>query len=224
VTLRRLVMWRHGETDYNADRRMQGQLDSMLTPLGLAQARRAAPVLAGFAPQLLVTSDLRRASDTAAVLAEHLGLPMATDKRLRETHLGQWQGLTHAEVDARWPGARMIWRTDPEWAPPGGETRVEVAARAGAVVAELDAGTAETAVLCVHGGVIAGLSASLLGLPVRYWPLFLRVGNCRWTVLERPRPARVADAAGGAGGGPGAAGVPVDRMWRLVTYNTGLFE
>lgn len=217
MTLHRLVLWRHGETDYNADRRMQGQLDSRLTPLGLAQARRATPVLARFAPQVLVTSDLRRASDTAAVLAGRLALPMATDKRLRETHLGQWQGLTHTEVDARWPGARIVWRADPEWAPPGGETRVEVAARAGAVVAELDAGTAETAVLCVHGGVIAGLSASLLGLPVRYWPLFLRVGNCRWTVLERPRPA-------GATGAGAAAGPPVDRPWRLVTYNAGLFE
>jgi glucosyl-3-phosphoglycerate phosphatase len=205
VTLRRLVMWRHGETDYNADRRMQGQLDSALTPLGLDQARRAAPVLAAFDPQALLTSDLRRASDTAAVLADYTGLPAATDKRLRETHLGQWQGLTHDEVDARWPGGRLTWRLDPEWAPPGGETRVEVAARAMAVVSELDAGHVDTAVLCAHGGLIASLSASLLDLPVANWASFGGIGNCRWTVLERLYPS-------------------AEQPWRLVTYNAGLLE
>lgn len=205
MTLRRLVLWRHGETDYNADRRMQGQLDSVLTPLGLEQARRAAPLIAGFEPQVLLTSDLRRASDTAALLAELTGLVPNVDKRLRETHLGQWQGLTHAEVDAAWPGARLTWRIDPSWAPPGGETRVEVAARALAVVAELDAGNVETAVLCAHGGLIASLSASLLGLPVANWSSFGGIGNCRWVVLERP-VARL------------------DMPWRLVTYNAGLPE
>ena len=205
MTLRRLVMWRHGETDYNADRRMQGQLDSVLTPLGLDQARRAAPVLAAFAPQVLLTSDLRRASDTAAVLAEYTGLVAATDKRLRETHLGQWQGLTHAEVDAAWPGARFSWRLDPEWAPPGGETRVEVATRAQAVVSELDARDVETALLCAHGGLIASLAASLLDLPVANWASFGGIGNCRWTVLERPRPQP-------------------ELPWRLLTYNAGLLE
>ena len=205
MTLRRLVMWRHGETDYNADHRMQGQLDSVLTPLGLDQARRAAPVLAAFHPQLLLTSDLRRASDTAAVLADYTGLVAATDKRLRETHLGQWQGLTHSEVDSTWPGARLSWRLDPEWAPPGGETRVEVAARALAVVTELDAGDVETAVLCAHGGVIASLSASLLQLPVANWVSFGGIGNCRWTVLQRP----TSDAA---------------LPWRLLMYNAGLLE
>lgn len=212
MTLRRLVMWRHGETAYNAGRRMQGQLDAMLTPLGLAQARRAVPLLAGFGPQALLTSDLRRASDTAAVLSEHTGLPLVSDKRLRETHLGLWQGLTHAEVDERWPGARLTWRTDPTWAPPGGETRIEVAARAVAVVAELDASGAETVVLCVHGGVIAGTTASLLRLPVVNWSSFGGIGNCRWTVLERPRPADY--------GQTGIVVVP----WRLVTYNAGLLE
>jgi broad specificity phosphatase PhoE len=211
VTLHRLVLWRHGETDYNADRRMQGQLDSTLTPVGLDQARRAAPVLAAFEPQALITSDLRRASDTAAVLAEYTGLVAGTDKRLRETHLGQWQGYTHAEVDARWPGARQTWRLDPEWAPPGGETRVEVAARGVAVVADLDAGQAGTVVLCAHGGLIASVSARLLDLPLRNWSSLAGIGNCRWTVLERPAP-------------PGSPTVSPDLPWRLTTYNAGLLE
>jgi glucosyl-3-phosphoglycerate phosphatase len=205
VTLRRLVLWRHGETDYNAGRRMQGQLDSTLTPVGIEQARRAARVIAGFGPQVLLTSDLRRASDTAAVLAEHTGLVPGIDKRLRETHLGHWQGLTHAEVDAAWPGARLTWRLNPEWAPLGGETRVEVATRARAVVDELDEKDVETAVLCAHGGLIGSLSASLLNLPVANWSSFGAIGNCRWTVLGRLRRA-------------------AELPWRLLTYNAGLLE
>lgn len=203
MTLRRLVLWRHGETDYNAERRMQGQLDSMLTPLGIEQAKRTAPVLAAYQPQLLLTSDLRRSEDTAAALVAATGLVATTDARLRETHLGQWQGLSHDEVDLRWPGARQAWWRDPRWAPPGGESRVQVAARARVVVTELDAGDIERVVLCAHGGLITSLVASLLGLPLDNWPSFGGVGNCCWCVLERPLP---------------------DAPWRLMAYNAGLPE
>ncbi|MGH3478041.1 MAG: histidine phosphatase family protein, partial [Nocardioidaceae bacterium] len=88
MTLQRLVLWRHGETDYNAALRMQGQLDSQLTATGLGQARRAARPLAEQKPEVLVTSDLSRAGDTAAVLAVETGIVLRVDKRLRETHLG----------------------------------------------------------------------------------------------------------------------------------------
>lgn len=210
MTLGRLVLWRHGETDWNADRRMQGQLDSELTETGLTQARRAAPVVAALGPQLLLTSDLRRASDTAAVLAEHTGLQAQTDKRLRETHLGEWQGLTHDDVDIRWPGGRATWRRDAEWAPPGGETRVEVAARARQVVAELDTlHDVQIAVLCAHGGLIASLVASLLGLPVDRWPTLGGIGNCHWAVLDRlVWPDAPCE----------------DPPWRLFSFNAGIVE
>jgi broad specificity phosphatase PhoE len=197
VTLQRLVLWRHGETDYNAALRMQGQLDSQLTAKGLGQARRAAPILAALQPTVLLTSDLSRAADTVAVLAAETGLPLWVDKRLRETHLGQWQGLTHAEVEARRPGSIQTWRGNPEWAPPAGETRVEVARRAAQVVAELDVAGPETAVLCTHGGLISGLTPLLLGLPVSTWPVFGGISNCHWTVLTRR-----------------------DDIWRLEAYNT----
>lgn len=197
MTLRRLVLWRHGQTDYNADLRMQGQLDSQLTATGRDQVQQAAELLTGLRPDLLVTSDLSRAADTAAVLAERTGLQPQVDKRLRETNLGDWEGLTHAEVEAGWPGAFERWRSDPECAPPGGETRVAVANRAAQVVGELDAGTAQVVVLCTHGGLIAGLTASILGLPLANWSMFRGVRNCHWTVLSR-RP----------------------DGWRLEAYNT----
>ena len=112
MRVRRLVMLRHGQTEYNAGSRMQGQLNSELTDLGRAQAVAAAEVLAKRQPLLIVSSDLHRAYDTAVSLGERTGLPVQIDTRLRETHLGDWQGLTHVEVDAASPGARLAWRDD----------------------------------------------------------------------------------------------------------------
>lgn len=202
MTLQRLVLLRHGETDFNATGRMQGHLDSELTANGFAQARASVPAVRAFHPDVLLSSDLRRATDTAAIIAEGTGLAPRVDKRLRETRLGEWQGLNIAQVDAGWPGARRTWQNDPTWTPPGGEARVEVAARAAEVIAELDVEFDGTALLCAHGGLITALTARLLTLPVANWPLLGGVGNCHWNVLSR-RP-------GGAG------------QWRLNAYNAGV--
>src|ERR1700747_2039084 len=105
-------MWRHGETDFNAGSRMQGQLDSAPTELGRAQAVAAAEVLGKLQPLLIVSSDLHRAYDTAVKLGERTGLPVRVDPRLRETHLGDWTGLTHAQIDAQPPRARPAWADD----------------------------------------------------------------------------------------------------------------
>lgn len=193
MRVRRLVMLRHGQTDFNAGSRMQGQLDSALTELGRAQAVAAAEVLGKLPPLLIVSSDLHRAYDTAVTLGERTGLTVRVDPRLRETHLGDWQGLTHTEVDAQAPGARLAWRDDARWAPHGGESRVDVAARSVPVVAELVAGEPEwgdpdgsdrPVVLVAHGGLIAALSAALLRLPVDNWPVLGGMGNASWVQLS----------------------------------------
>ncbi len=114
MTVRRLVMLRHGQTEFNFGSRMQGQLDTELTELGRAQAVAAAEALAKHQPLLIVSSDLRRAYDTAVALQERTGLRVRADDRLRETHLGDWQGMTHTEIDAKAPGARLAWRDDAE--------------------------------------------------------------------------------------------------------------
>ena len=129
MSVRRLVLLRHGQTEWNAGSRMQGQLDTDLTELGREQAGAAAEVLAKRQPLVIVSSDLRRALDTATALGERSGVHVAVDERLRETHLGDWQGLTHLEVDDAAPGARLAWRDDARWAPHGGESRVDVADR-----------------------------------------------------------------------------------------------
>ena len=192
MRIRRLVMLRHGQTEYNAGSRMQGQLDTELSELGREQAVAAAEVLAKRQPLVIVSSDLQRALDTAVALGERAGQPVLVDTRLRETHLGDWQGMTHLEVDAAAPGARLAWRDNARWAPHGGESRVDVAARSLPVVAELVAEQTEwgrdeperPVVLVAHGGLIAALTAQLLGLPVDNWPVLGGMGNASWAQLS----------------------------------------
>ncbi|MEW5810112.1 MAG: glucosyl-3-phosphoglycerate phosphatase [Actinomycetota bacterium] len=191
MTVRKLVMLRHGQTEYNAGSRMQGQLDTDLSDLGREQATAAAEALAKRQPLLIVSSDLRRALDTAVALGDQCGLPVTVDARLRETHLGDWQGMTHLEVDDVAPGARLAWRDDARWAPHGGESRVDVADRSLPLVRELVTGQPEwgadgserPVVLVAHGGLIAALTAALLGLPVDNWPVLGGMGNASWVQL-----------------------------------------
>jgi broad specificity phosphatase PhoE len=212
MRIRRLVMLRHGQTEYNAGSRMQGQLDTELSDLGREQAAAAAEVLAKRQPLTIVSSDLRRALDTAVSLGERSGLPVLVDTRLRETHLGDWQGLTHLEVDAAAPGARLAWRENARWAPHGGESRVDVAGRSMPLVAELIAEQNEwgvdepdrPVVLVAHGGLIAALTAALLGLPVDNWPVLGGMGNASWVQLS---------------GHSETDAVPEDIRWRLDVWN-----
>jgi probable phosphoglycerate mutase len=210
MTTRLLVMLRHGQTEFNADTRMQGQLDTQLSELGRAQAVAAAEVLGKRQPLLIVSSDLQRAYDTAVVLGERTGLPVRVDTRLRETHLGDWQGMTHAQIDAEVPGARLAWREDASWSPHGGESRVDVAARSVPVIVELvaaepDWGSDDRPVVVVaHGGLIAALTAALLRLPVDNWPALGGMGNASWTQLS----------------GHSADDADFDRVsWRLDVWN-----
>ncbi|WBP92347.1 histidine phosphatase family protein [Mycolicibacterium neoaurum] len=208
MTVRRLVLLRHGQTEWNAGSRMQGQLDTDLTDLGRNQAAAAAEVLAKRQPVAIVSSDLRRALDTATALGDRAGVPVRVDQRLRETHLGDWQGLTHIEVDERAPGARLAWRDDARWAPHGGESRVDVAARSVPLVDELLVaesdwgadGSDRPVVLVAHGGLIAALTGALLYLPVDHWPVLGGMGNASWAQLS---------------------GHPVDGRltWRLDVWN-----
>ena len=214
--VRRLVMLRHGQTEYNAGSRMQGQLDTELSDLGRHQSVAAAEVLAKRQPLAIVSSDLRRALDTAVVLGDRVAMPVVADVRLRETHLGQWQGLTHHEVDTIAPGARMAWRNDSRWGPPGGESRVDVAARSRPLVDELiaehttwgldQAGDQadRPVVLVAHGGLIAALTAALLGLPVDNWPILGGMGNASWVQLS---------------GHSSAHAPPRGVRWRLDVWN-----
>lgn len=199
MTLERLHLMRHGETDWNVELRMQGHRDIPLNAAGRAQAAAAVPIVTALRPDIVVASDLRRASETAAEIARALRVPSTIDRRLRETRLGEWEGLTRTEVESRWPALWETWRhRGAQFAPPGGESRVEVASRAATVVDELDSGSHNSALLVTHGGLIVGLTGRLLGLGAESWGVLVGVANCHWVTLHR-----------------------VAGHWRLHTYNGG---
>jgi probable phosphoglycerate mutase len=202
---RRIVVWRHGQTAWNFDGRFQGQSDIELDATGIEQAGQAAQTLAALGPAAIVSSDLKRARDTADALAKLTGLPVALDERLRETYLGSWQGKTRAEVEVAFPGEAAAWLAGGLERRGGGEHMTEVADRA--VAAVIDAVSLlpprSTLVAVTHGGAGRVLLAQLMGLPPEQWKVLGGLSNCCWSVVsERP----------GGDAGP---------RWVLVEHNAG---
>lgn len=136
----RLILIRHGETDWNVEGRYQGQADPPLNARGEVQAQALAERLTadGVRPVGIYASPLRRAWRTAEVLAQRLGVPLWAEPRLQEIHLGAWQGVLAKDIARRWPDLFQRWQTEP-WAvrPPGGETMAEVQARVHAAVDDI---------------------------------------------------------------------------------------
>jgi len=153
----RLLLVRHGESTWNAERRWQGHADAPLTEAGIAQARESARVLAGETLDALLASDLRRAFDTARILGDPHSLAPRVDARLRELDVGVWNGLRREEIAARWPGALAAFDAGDPDAPAGGaETRRQLAARVHAALDDLArAHTGGTVLVVAHGGVLA---------------------------------------------------------------------
>lgn len=189
MTVRRVVLWRHGRTAWNALRRAQGQLDVEMDDVGRSQAREAAARLASLRPVAIVSSDLARAAATAAELTEATGLQAAHDPALREIDIGAWQGLTMDQYAERFPDEYRRWRAGEDVRRGGGETYAEVAERVSAaierVVADLAAG--ETVVLVSHGVAIRVGVCRFLGVPADRWHAFGGLSNCAWVVLEEAR-------------------------------------
>lgn len=183
-----VVLWRHGQTTWNAEGRFQGQTDVPLDDLGRAQARAAAGLLARLEPSLLVSSDLARARTTAEALAEVTGLPVELDPDLRETNGGVFQGLTGAQIRERHPQDWAAWVSgDPHHRPPSGESRTDVAARMLAAVLRA-AGRVSgdgLVVLATHGGAARLAVAQLIGLPLERVGSLGVISNTAWTMLER---------------------------------------
>jgi broad specificity phosphatase PhoE len=186
---KRIVVWRHGRTASNFAGRFQGQQDVPLDEVGVGQAAAAARVLAALEPAAIVSSDLCRASATAAALAALTGLEVAEDRGLRETDLGSWSGLTRAEVEERFPGEAEAWLRGAVERRGGGENMAEVAARCvAATEAALDKlAHGATLVVVTHGGSGRVLIASLVGLPPEHWRALGGLSNCCWSVVTEGR-------------------------------------
>jgi probable phosphoglycerate mutase len=198
MTGTRIILWRHGNTDWNASHRVQGQTDVPLNDLGRRQAKEAAARLASLRPDLLISSDLQRAARTADALAELTGLRPERDVRLRERYFGDWQTLTTPEIKERFPESRARWEAaDPD---PGDgiEPLFELTKRVGEVIREVaERMPGRLVVLTSHGGSIKYGVAALLGWPEEILPTIAAVGNCHWVEIRQDDR----------------------RGWRLASYN-----
>lgn len=152
----RVIAVRHGETAWNVDARIQGQLDIPLNDTGRWQAAQLAAAVAHEPLAAVYASDLERAHATARSLAQARGLPVVADTGLRERAFGSFEGRTFAEIDAQWPDDARRWRhRDPHYGPPGGERLIDFYERCVAAAARLAAAHAgQTIALVTHGGVL----------------------------------------------------------------------
>jgi probable phosphoglycerate mutase len=180
----RLILWRHGRTTFNATGRVQGQLDVGLDEVGVAQAADAAVRVADRQPTQIISSDLQRATMTAAPLAELTGLPVQLDPRLRERYFGPWQGLTGVELRERYPDDFGRWLTE-EIVNPEIETIDDMAKRVSAGLRDAVEQASEDAVVVIvtHGGSARVGCGSLLRWPQSAWPTLAGLHNCHRTEL-----------------------------------------
>ncbi|QGN31691.1 histidine phosphatase family protein [Microlunatus sp. Gsoil 973] len=185
MTARRVVVWRHGRTSWNATGRYQGQADIPLDGLGRRQAAAAAGVIKELKPSAIFSSDLSRATQTARALADVTGLEISLDPRLREINVGSWEGLTveeAAEADPELVAA--VAAGEDVRRSPSGETTSEVADRASAAITDI-IGTAEdesTVVITMHGTAGRVGIGRFLGVD---WDRLGSLRNCAWVILDR---------------------------------------
>jgi broad specificity phosphatase PhoE len=188
-----LYFIRHGQTEWNRTRRIQGQIDTPLNDTGRAQAARNGRALAGLSLDLdnlpFIASPLERTRETMEIIREAMGLPRsgyATDDRLKEIHFGAWQGIYWYETATKDPTGHAGRESDPYgWRPDGGESYADLTDRAGQWVEELDRDT-----ICVaHGGISRALRGHILGIDTSEVPelpvpqdkiLVLRAGAMEW--------------------------------------------
>ena len=185
-----LILVRHGETAVNTEGRLQGQVETALTENGREQARRLAVAVAELEPVAIVSSPLRRARETAGAIGEATGLEVEVDDRLTELHYGDWEGQRFGDLPG---GAFDTWRADPSFAPPGGESLVDLRARVVPCVEEL-LDRSRPVVAVSHVSPIKAAVTWALGVGEDVtWRMHLNVASiCR--VDRRPRGAPVLES------------------------------
>ena len=163
-----LLAIRHGETEWNSQRRFQGHLNSVLSQAGLAQANALGTRLASQHFDLLLSSDLGRALQTASAIALRSGHEIAVEPRLRERHMGIFQGLTPAEVKLRYPEEYARFKSnDPDYVIPEGESMRQLLERIVACVTELaERHAGMTLAAVTHGGALAVLYRHAVSMPL----------------------------------------------------------
>lgn len=199
MTAARVVVWRHGETAWNAEGRYQGQADVALNAKGLEQARAAADRIAALRPDRIVSSDLSRASTTAHELARRTGVRVELEPRLQEINVGDWVGMTNAEVFAAHPDfAEALWAGRDARRSATGETGAQAGARVAEALLDIaEAGADGSTVVAVgHGFALRVAMVFLLGLDYAHNLTLGGLWNASWSVLQ-----------------------PGGESWRLLSYN-----
>ena len=182
----RLYLVRHGQTDWNVQKRAQGHTDRPLDSIGQEQARLVGKAFLDLPVQRILTSDLLRASQTAEEISRRTKVPLEVNTSLRERGFGEWEGQNFAEIAIRF-GFEADFRgvTRNEVTPPGGESFVEVWSRLESVVADVRKRNEDTAIVA-HGGTCSLLMAMFLNGDVHLSNAF-RFSNASINELE-PRP------------------------------------
>ncbi len=199
--LSRIVLVRHGQTDYNSGGRVQGQIDIELNDLGRAQAKAMGPLVAQYEPTLVISSDLSRAHDTALEITRHLDVELVLDERIRERDFGWFEGMNYEELVSHHPELFREWRETGEAVAAGVESRSDVGERFVKAIQERVAHEAGTYVFVSHGSAITQVMTRLLGLSPTNWSGFRGPNNCHWSVIDQAhRPP----------------------YWRVVAHNIGL--
>lgn len=199
--MNRLLVLRHGRTEWNDTGRIQGSSDIDLDETGRAQAAAAAAELAAYEPARIISSDLRRAVDTARPVADITGVEIELDKRLRERGYGPWEGLKMHEIAEQYPDDHRRWRAQEPLHNPEIETWTDLKRRTGEAVHDLLESDVEgTAILVCHGGSARQIVGGVLG-----WDLVVTSGlsgmdNVHWADLRRMKSGK----------------------WRLYGYNLGV--
>jgi probable phosphoglycerate mutase len=192
-----ILLARHGETDWNNERRWQGWADQPLNDVGRAQASELGVSLAGRAIDAIYSSDLLRATETARIVADRLGLAVTVDRELREVDVGDWSGRVHSEIAGLDPGGYERWQNGGKgWN--GGESYEEMGARVVAAILRI-AGRhpGETLLIVTHGGSIRACRATAAGIDYAASRTLTRrsTGNCEVAELAIVG-GRLAQAAG----------------------------
>lgn len=183
VPKRRVILVRHGQTDFNREGRVQGVVDIPLNEDGHRQAGLMAPEVAAFSPTKLVASDLGRAVETARAIAARCGAEVVVDERLRERGFGSFEGATREGMTAHHPLWFQQWKETGECAKAGIESRRAVGERFAKAV-EFHSEREQTLVVVSHGSAITQGMCVLLGLDPSEWMGLAGLNNCHWSVLE----------------------------------------
>ena len=185
----RLLLARHGESTWNAERRFQGSTDIALSARGRAQAEALARGLRGYRVRAAYVSPFRRALETAELALRGTGVPLVVLEELRELSLGQWEGCTVDEIRAQDGDPYVAWLRAPhDCPPPGGEPLPVVSERVRAAIDRIAAAhrNGDDVLVVAHGGVISVYACHLLGCSFNHlWRL--RVDNASLTVVRPPR-------------------------------------